>query len=59
MHSFSQTEVSGWTIQMGITRRHAHTYLGKKLKVEMVVPHPGYKTEANHDNDIALFKVDL
>lgn len=42
---------------MGITRRHAHTYLGKKLKVKMVVPHPGYKTEANHDNDIALFKV--
>lgn len=55
--SFSHSEVSGWTIQLGITRRHAHTYLGQKLKVKRVVPHPNYNLGVAHDNDVALFQV--
>ena len=44
-------------IQLGITRRYAHTYLGKKLRVKRVVPHPRYNQGVAHDNDVALFQV--
>ncbi|XP_008211465.1 atrial natriuretic peptide-converting enzyme isoform X2 [Nasonia vitripennis] len=54
----NHSEVSGWTIQLGITRRHAHTYLGKKLKVKRVVPHPNYNLGVAHDNDVALFQLE-
>ncbi|XP_046620350.1 atrial natriuretic peptide-converting enzyme-like isoform X1 [Neodiprion virginianus] len=56
--SFSHSDVSGWTIQLGITRRHAHTYLGQKVKVKRVVPHPNYNLGVAHDNDVALFQLD-
>lgn len=55
--NFSHSDVSGWTIQLGITRRHSHTYLGQKLKVRRVVPHPNYNMGVAHDNDVALFQV--
>ncbi|XP_043284206.1 atrial natriuretic peptide-converting enzyme isoform X2 [Venturia canescens] len=55
--NFSHSEVSDWTIQLGITRRHAHSYLGEKLKVKRVVPHPNYNLGAAHDNDVALFQL--
>lgn len=54
---FSHSDVSGWTIQLGITRRQAHAYYGQKVKVRRVVPHPQYNLGVAHDNDIALFQV--
>lgn len=54
---FSYSDVTGWTIQLGITRRHSHTYLGQKLKVKRVVPHPEYNLGFAQDNDVALFQV--
>ncbi|XP_039290247.1 atrial natriuretic peptide-converting enzyme isoform X1 [Nilaparvata lugens] len=55
--NFSQGNPSGWTIQLGITRRHAHSYFGQKMKVKRVIPHPQYNTGIAHDNDIALFQL--
>lgn len=49
--------MSGWTIQLGITRRHSHTYYAQKMKVRRVVPHPMYNLEVAHDNDVALFQL--
>ncbi|XP_076684868.1 uncharacterized protein LOC143377485 [Andrena cerasifolii] len=54
----NHTDVSGWMIQLGITRRHSHTYLGQKLKVKRVVPHPSYNLDVAHDNDVALFQLE-
>ncbi|XP_017779613.1 PREDICTED: transmembrane protease serine 9-like [Nicrophorus vespilloides] len=51
------TDVNGWTIQLGITRRHAHSYYGQKMKVKRVVPHPRYNLGIAHDNDVALFQL--
>lgn len=59
MFSFSHAEPTGWTIQLGITRRHAHSYFGQKVKVKRVVPHPMYNLGVAHDNDVALFQVYL
>jgi hypothetical protein len=53
----SQTNLDGWTIQLGITRRHAHSYFGQKMKVQRVVSHPMYSMGVPHDNDVALFQV--
>ena len=53
----SQSNPDGWTIQLGITRRHAHSYFGQKMKVKRVVPHPMYNMGVAHDNDVALFQV--
>ncbi|KAG6796821.1 hypothetical protein HZU73_07807 [Apis mellifera caucasica] len=52
------SDVTGWTIQLGITRRHSHTYLGQKLKVKRVVPHPEYNLGFAQDNDVALFQLE-
>ncbi|KOB65134.1 putative transmembrane protease, serine, partial [Operophtera brumata] len=38
----NHSDVNGWTIQLGITRRRAHAYYGQKVKVRRVVPHPLY-----------------
>ncbi|KZC07370.1 Atrial natriuretic peptide-converting enzyme, partial [Dufourea novaeangliae] len=54
----NRTDVSGWTIQLGITRRQSHTYLGQKLKVKRVVPHPNYNVVVANDNDVALFQLE-
>lgn len=53
----SHTDVNGWTIQLGITRRRSHAYYGQKVKVKRVAPHPQYNSGIAHDNDIALFQV--
>jgi corin len=53
----SHSDVSGWTIQLGITRRHAHAFYGQKMKVKNVVPHPLYNLGVAHDNDVALFQL--
>ncbi|XP_069704892.1 uncharacterized protein [Periplaneta americana] len=53
----NQTNPDGWTIQLGITRRHAHSYFGQKMKVKRVVPHPMYNMGVAHDNDVALFQL--
>lgn len=57
VNSFSHSEISGWTIQLGITRRLSHNYLGQKLKVKRVIAHPNYNLGIAHDNDVALFQV--
>ncbi|XP_034945531.1 atrial natriuretic peptide-converting enzyme-like isoform X2 [Chelonus insularis] len=49
--------LSDWTIQLGITRRHSHSYFGEKLKVKRVIPHPSYNLGVVHDNDVALFQL--
>ncbi|XP_076662146.1 uncharacterized protein LOC143365660 [Halictus rubicundus] len=56
--NYNYSDVSGWTIQLGITRRHSHTYLGQKLKVKKVVPHPNYNLGIAYDNDVALFQLE-
>ncbi|XP_044256972.1 atrial natriuretic peptide-converting enzyme isoform X1 [Tribolium madens] len=53
----NHSDVSGWTIQLGITRRHAHAFYGQKMKVKNVVPHPLYNLGVAHDNDVALFQL--
>ncbi|CAK1602577.1 unnamed protein product [Parnassius mnemosyne] len=53
----NHSDVSGWTIQLGITRRRSHAYYGQKVKVRRVVPHPLYNIGVAHDNDIALFQL--
>nr|KAF7435742.1 hypothetical protein H0235_003933 [Vespula pensylvanica] len=52
------SDVSGWTIQLGITRRHSHTYLGQKLKIKRVIRHPDYSLGVVHDNDVALCQLE-
>ncbi|XP_025270509.1 uncharacterized protein LOC105249312 isoform X1 [Camponotus floridanus] len=54
----NHSEISGWTIQLGITRRLSHSYLGQKLKVKRVIAHPNYNLGVAHDNDIALFQLE-
>ncbi|XP_076384843.1 uncharacterized protein LOC117228049 isoform X2 [Megalopta genalis] len=54
----NRSDVSGWTIQLGITRRHSHTYYSQKLKVKNVVSHPNYNLGIAHDNDVALFQLE-
>ncbi|XP_029661736.1 atrial natriuretic peptide-converting enzyme [Formica exsecta] len=56
--NFSHSEVSGWTIQLGITRRLSHSFMGQTLKVKRVISHPNYNLGAAHDNDIALFQLE-
>jgi hypothetical protein len=53
----SQSNPDGWTIQLGVTRRHAHAFFGQKMKVRRVVSHPMYNMGVAHDNDVALFQV--
>jgi len=53
----SQPNLDGWTIQLGFTRRNAHSYFGQKMKVQRVVPHPMYEMGLTHDNDVALLQV--
>ncbi|XP_077291276.1 atrial natriuretic peptide-converting enzyme-like [Arctopsyche grandis] len=53
----NHSDVTGWTIQLGITRRHAHSYYGQKMKVKRVIPHPLYNLGVAHDNDVALFQL--
>ncbi|KAL0850703.1 hypothetical protein ABMA28_006648 [Loxostege sticticalis] len=53
----NHSDVNGWTIQLGITRRRSHAYYGQKVKVRRVVPHPLYNIGVAHDNDIALFQL--
>lgn len=57
VHSHTMRNVNDWTIQLGITRRHSHTYYGQRVKVKTVIPHPLYNLYIPHDNDIALFQV--
>ncbi|CAG9759817.1 unnamed protein product [Ceutorhynchus assimilis] len=53
----NHSDVGGWTIQLGITRRHSHSFYGQKMKVKRVVPHPMYNIGFAHDNDVALFQL--
>lgn len=57
MNSHTLRNINDWTIQLGITRRHSHTYYGQSVKVKKVIPHPQYNFNIAHDNDIALFQV--
>lgn len=56
-NSTTHRNLNDWTIQLGITRRHSHTYYGQKVKVSRVIPHPHYSYSASHDNDIAMIQV--
>ncbi|XP_072154479.1 brain-specific serine protease 4-like [Bemisia tabaci] len=55
--NFSSGDPTGWTIQLGITRRDAHSYMGQKMKVHRVISHPQYNVGVAHDNDVALFQL--
>jgi len=51
-------DLSEWTIQLGMTRRHSHSFFGRKVKVEKIIRHEMYNNgPVQHDHDIALFKV--
>lgn len=51
-------DLSAWTIQLGMTRRHSHSLFGRKVKVEKIIRHEMYNNgPIQHDHDIALFKV--
>lgn len=49
--------MGGWQIQLGLSRRHSHSFYGQKIGVKRVVPHPMYNLGIAHDNDVALFQV--
>jgi len=53
--SVTDTDLSQWTIQLGLTRRNSHSFFGPNYKVKRVVQHPLYNQA--HDNDVALFQV--
>ncbi|GAB0096205.1 atrial natriuretic peptide-converting enzyme isoform X1 [Sergentomyia squamirostris] len=55
--NITNRKINDWTIQLGMTRRHSHTYYGQKVKVRRVIPHPHYNSYVAHDNDIALFQL--
>uniref|UniRef100_A0A1B0D2D8 Uncharacterized protein n=1 Tax=Phlebotomus papatasi TaxID=29031 RepID=A0A1B0D2D8_PHLPP len=55
--NITNRKINDWTIQLGMTRRHSHTYYGQKVKVRRVIPHPLYNSFVAHDNDIALFQL--
>lgn len=51
-------DLSEWTVQLGMTRRHSHSFFGRKVKVEKIIRHELYNIgPVQHDHDIALFKV--
>ncbi|XP_050520113.1 atrial natriuretic peptide-converting enzyme [Daktulosphaira vitifoliae] len=51
-------DLNEWTIQLGMTRRHAHSFFGRKVKVEKIIRHEMYNIgPVQHDNDIAIFKL--
>ncbi|KAL5242702.1 hypothetical protein ACI65C_010112 [Semiaphis heraclei] len=51
-------DLSEWTIQLGMTRRHSHSFFGRKVKVEKIIRHEMYNNgPVQHDHDIALFKL--
>jgi len=53
-------DLSEWTIQLGMTRRHSHSFFGRKVKVEKIIRHEMYNNgPVQHDHDIALFKVPI
>ncbi|CAB3366977.1 Hypothetical predicted protein [Cloeon dipterum] len=53
----NQSDPSGWTIQLGVTRRHSHSVFSQKVRVRRVVPHPYHNKGTTHDNDVALFQL--
>uniref|UniRef100_A0A1B0C9Z5 Putative trypsin-like serine protease n=1 Tax=Lutzomyia longipalpis TaxID=7200 RepID=A0A1B0C9Z5_LUTLO len=55
--NITNRKINDWTIQLGMTRRHSHTYYGQKVKIRRVIPHPLYNSFVAHDNDIALFQL--
>lgn len=55
LRSLSTNNYSGWTIQLGMTRRNSHSFFGQTIKVKTVLQHPDYNMA--HDNDVALFQV--
>lgn len=57
--SHTLRNLNDWTIQLGMTRRHSHAHYGQKIKVKRVIPHPQYNELVPHDNDIALFQVNI
>ncbi|XP_050424656.1 atrial natriuretic peptide-converting enzyme [Adelges cooleyi] len=51
-------DFSEWTIQLGMTRRHSHSFFGRKVKVEKIIRHEKYNNgPVQHDHDIAIFKL--
>lgn len=53
--NLSTNNYSGWTIQLGMTRRNSHSFFGQTIKVKTVLQHPDYNMA--HDNDVALFQL--
>ncbi|XP_054165822.1 serine protease 27-like [Oppia nitens] len=55
----NQTDVSGWTVNLGITRRTASPFSVRKRKVLSLIKHPGFNPSANmYSSDIALILLD-
>ncbi|VVC44556.1 SRCR domain,Low-density lipoprotein (LDL) receptor class A repeat,Peptidase S1A, chymotrypsin [Cinara cedri] len=52
-------DLTEWTIQLGMTRRHSHSFFGSKMKVAKIIRHEKYNNggPVQHDNDVALFKL--
>jgi hypothetical protein len=53
--SKSQTDINGWTVNLGATRRTASPFFVRKRKVSRLLKHPGFNPSANmYSSDIAL-----
>ncbi|CAG2176817.1 unnamed protein product, partial [Oppiella nova] len=55
----NQTDVKGWTVNLGVTRRTASPFSVRKRKVLHLLKHPGFNPSANmYSSDVALILLD-
>ncbi|XP_053201351.1 atrial natriuretic peptide-converting enzyme-like isoform X2 [Panonychus citri] len=50
----NQTDVTGLTVKLGLTRRTSSPFLVRRQKVSAVIKHPGFNLANTYGNDIAL-----
>ncbi|RWS22819.1 atrial natriuretic peptide-converting enzyme-like protein, partial [Leptotrombidium deliense] len=54
----NQTELSGWTVKLGLTRRAASPLSVQRRKISAVIKHPLFNSANLYANDIALLLLD-
>lgn len=54
----NQTDISGWTVKLGLTRRTASPLAVRRRKVRAVIKHEAFNSYNVYGNDIALLLLD-
>ncbi|KAI1283699.1 Transmembrane protease serine 2 [Halotydeus destructor] len=54
----NQTSITGWSVQLGLTRRTASPLFVRKRKLAAIIKHPAFNAVNSYGNDIALLKLD-